>query len=88
MRNRLTKREHFEKYLQLSDNEKDGFKVAQNKLSVSVTPYFFNLIDPNNPNCPVRKQVIPSAEESISSNIELKDPVGEEDSMRCARYCS
>ena len=54
-------------FLKLSDNEIGGFDVAKNKLSVSVTPYFFNLIDPNNPNCPIRKQLIPSSFESISS---------------------
>ena len=81
MRNRLTRKEHFLKYLQLTDNEMGGFDIAINKLSVAVTPYFFNLIDPNNPNCPIRKQLIPSSLESITTNVELKDPVGEENAM-------
>jgi lysine 2,3-aminomutase len=81
MRNRLTRKEDFEKFLKLSDSEINGFDIAKNKLSVAVTPYFFNLIDPNNPNCPIRKQVIPSHLESNYSDIELNDPVGEEKNM-------
>jgi lysine 2,3-aminomutase len=81
MRNRLTKKEHFERFIQLTENENQGFDIAQNKLSVAVTPYFFNLIDPNNPNCPIRKQLLPSGLESVISKVEKKDPVGEENTM-------
>ncbi|MDH3957487.1 MAG: KamA family radical SAM protein, partial [Desulfobacteraceae bacterium] len=28
------------------------------------TPYFASLMDPNNPDCPIRKQVIPSMKET------------------------
>jgi lysine 2,3-aminomutase len=81
MRNRLTKKSDFLEYLQLTDSEIQGFNIAKSKLSVAVTPYFFNLIDPNNPNCPVRKQVLPSVFESNISINELNDPVGEEKYM-------
>jgi len=81
MRNRLTKKNDFLEYLQLTDSEIQGFNIAKSKLSVAVTPYFFNLIDPNNPNCPVRKQVLPTASESNTSIDELNDPVGEEKYM-------
>ena len=81
MRNRLTKKNDFLEYLQLTDSEIQGFNIAKSKLSVAVTPYFFNLIDPNNPNCPVRKQVLPTSSESNTSIDELNDPVGEEKYM-------
>ena len=81
MRNRLTNKDDFLKYLQLTESEIKGFDIAKNKLSVAVTPYFFNLIDPNNPNCPVRKQVLPTVYESNTSKDELNDPVGEESFM-------
>ena len=76
MRNRLTKKEQFEQFIQLTENEIKGFDIAQNKLSVAVTPYFFNLIDPNNPSCPIRKQLLPSGLESVISKTEKKDPTG------------
>ena len=81
MRNRLTRKVDFQRYLKLTDSEIHGFDIAKDKLSVAVTPYFFNLIDPNNPNCPVRRQLIPTGHESILSEDELNDPVGEEGTM-------
>ena len=81
MKNRLTKREHIEKLLSLSEEESKGFEIAAGKLLVSVTPHFFNLIDSVDPNCPIRKQVIPSFLESVTSPLESSDPVGEEGSM-------
>jgi len=81
MRNRLQKKSDFEKFIQLTDEEVEGFKIAENKLSVAVTPYFFNLIDRKHPDCPLRRQVMPSAMEALHSEDEMLDPVGEESSM-------
>ena len=81
MRNRLTKKSYFSKYIQLTNEESEGLDIAQTKLSVSVTPHFFNLIDIDNPNCPIRKQVIPTIHEGVVQNCENIDPVGEESSM-------
>tara|TARA_B100002019_G_scaffold203111_1_gene176116 strand:+ start:2209 stop:3336 length:1128 start_codon:yes stop_codon:yes gene_type:complete len=81
MRNRLTSQKDFERFLKLSDQEKKGFDIAKNKLSVAVTPYFFNLINIYDENCPIRRQVIPTSFESKFSSIELNDPVGEENDM-------
>ena len=51
---------HFDfQHMVLSKEEKDGLEYAKNRLSVSVTPYFFNLINLNDLNCPIRRQVIP-----------------------------
>ena len=81
MRNRLQKKGDFEKFIQLTDDEIEGFKIAENKLSVAVTPYFFNQIDRKHPDCPLRRQVMPSGMEALHSEDEMLDPVGEESSM-------
>ncbi len=81
MRNRLTTITDFEQRLNLTQEEISGFKAAVGKLSVSVTPYFFNLIDKTNPNCPIRRQVIPLGDESFVQPEEMIDPVGEEGTM-------
>ena len=78
MRNRITKQSDLDGILALSSNEIAGFSAALNRLSVGITPYFLNLVDPADPLCPIRRQVIPSIEESDVSDIERKDPVGEE----------
>jgi lysine 2,3-aminomutase len=81
LRNRITKKEQFEKYLKISDSESEGLCISNSKLLVSVTPHFFNLINPTDPNCPIRKQVIPSNLEGFVLPYEDPDPVGEEGSM-------
>ncbi len=81
LRNRLTTLPEFSKYIRLTEEEISGFSAAQDKLLVSVTPYFFNLINSKDPNCPIRRQVIPSGSESSVSSYELSDPVGEESTM-------
>lgn len=81
LKNRLTSVEHLEKHLQLTTEERLGCEYANKKLSLAITPYFFNLIDRENPECPIRKQVIPRGEEMHMAPEEMLDPVGEESSM-------
>ena len=86
MRNCLRSESDLKKFLDLTTDEKKGLSIAQTKLSFAVTPYFFNLIDPNDPNCPIRKQVIPTTDESTVDPSELIDPVGEEASMAAPEW--
>lgn len=81
LRNRLTSLEALEERMTLTDSERAGCESARTKLSLAITPYFFNLLDVNDADCPIRRQVIPRAEESIVHPEELLDPVGEEGSM-------
>ena len=81
MKHSIKSIEGFSKYIKLCDSEIKGLEFAKNRLSVSVTPYFLNLIDPVDPNCPIRRQVIPKESESVFVPEEVWDPVGEEKSM-------
>lgn len=47
-------------------------------LPISVTPYYLSLCDPYDPDCPIRKQCIPRAEEAVAVHGDLRDPLGEE----------
>ncbi len=78
LRNRISRQHEVEDIISLTPNEISGFHAAESKLSVGITPHFFNLIDPNNPNCPIRRQVLPTGAEARVSIVERKDPVGEE----------
>ena len=78
LRNRITSLEQLEQYLKLTPDERAGCLFAKDKLALAITPYFFNLIDPNDPNDPVRRQVVPHAGEMQTAPEELLDPVGEE----------
>ena len=46
MKHRIKTIDGFSKYLKLSKSEIEGLEFAKNRLSVAVTPYFLNLIDP------------------------------------------
>ncbi len=63
----------------LTPEERAGAILAgESKLAMAITPYFFNLIDPSDENCPVRRQVIPRLEETTTAPWEMLDPVGED----------
>ncbi|MEM6915124.1 MAG: KamA family radical SAM protein [Verrucomicrobiota bacterium] len=81
MRNRITSLEQLEQHLVLSEEERNGVILSGSKLAMSITPHFFNLIDRENPDCPIRRQVIPRVEETQISPHEMADPCGEDSAM-------
>ena len=79
MKHRITTVEQLERFLPtLTPEELAGAKLANHKLALGITPYFFNLIDPADENCPVRRQVVPRIEETNTAAWELSDPCGED----------
>ncbi|MFM1850450.1 MAG: L-lysine 2,3-aminomutase [Verrucomicrobiota bacterium] len=78
LKNRITTVEQLEQYLTLTPEEKAGSLFANQKLALAITPYFFNLIDRDDPDCPIRKQVIPRAGETQISAEEMLDSLGED----------
>jgi len=62
----------------LTPEEYAGAKLANHKLALAITPYFFNLIDPADENCPIRWQMIPRIEETQTAPWEMTDPCGED----------
>jgi lysine 2,3-aminomutase len=79
LKHRVTTLEQLERYLPtLTKEERAGAILARAKLAVAITPHFFNLIDPNDPNCPIRRQVVPRIEEGNTASWETDDPVGED----------
>lgn len=62
----------------LTPEERAGTVLADTKLALAITPYFFNLIDPADENCPIRRQVIPRIEETHTASWEMSDPCGED----------
>jgi len=62
----------------LTPEEHAGATLANHKLALAITPYFFNLIDPADENCPIRSQVIPRVQETHTAPWEMSDPCGED----------
>lgn len=81
LKNRITTLAQLEEHLALSDEERAGVLLSGDKLAMAVTPHFFNLIDPLDPECPIRRQVIPRIEETLDDPDEMADPCGEDAHM-------
>ena len=77
MSHRLNTVEEFEQILTLTESEKKALS-AQNLFRVEITPYFVSLIDPNDPNDPVRRQVIPTAGEIQPFTGMMEDSLAED----------
>lgn len=79
LKNRITSLEQLQRLMpSLSPEEHAGTLLANSKLALAITPYFFNLIDPADENCPIRWQVIPRIEETETASWEMSDPCGED----------
>ena len=81
LRNRVTTLAQLEEHLVLAEEERAGVLLSGNKLALAVTPHFFNLIHPTDPDCPIRRQVIPRIEETWDHQEEMADPCGEDSHM-------
>ena len=81
LRNRVTTLAQLEQHIMLTDEERAGVLLSGNKLAMAITPHYFNLIDPEDPECPIRRQVIPRIEETWEDPDEMADPCGEDSHM-------
>ncbi|MBJ7256269.1 MAG: KamA family radical SAM protein [Akkermansiaceae bacterium] len=81
LRNRVDSLADLELRINLTDEERAGVLLAGTKLAMAITPHFFNLIDRDDPDCPIRRQVIPRIEEGWNAPEEMADPCGEDSHM-------
>ncbi len=75
MHHRHLKIETLSKIIPLTAEERETYLQACRDSLVSVSPYFLSLVDLENPQCPVRLQIMPSADE-YNDTGEI-DPSGE-----------
>ncbi len=77
MSNRLNSVDELASVIDLTDSERKALE-SQGLFRVDITPYFASLIDPNDPHCPVRKQVIPTATELVPFQAMMEDSLAED----------
>ncbi len=75
--NRLNSVEDIEKVLTITQSERTALQT-QGLFRVDVTPYFISLIDPEDPNDPIRLQIIPRAEEMQAFTAMMEDSLAED----------
>lgn len=78
MRHRITDADGVAEVLPLSGFERRAVERALELFRIAVTPYYASLIDPDDPDCPIRMQSIPSAAETARGDFEIEDPLNEE----------
>ncbi len=76
-RHRITSVEQLARLIPLSKQEQTELKLVSCRYPFSITPYYLSLIDPANPDDPIRKQAIPSLQEIALSSKGLEDPLAE-----------
>jgi len=64
MQNQVNTLEKLEKYINVSDQEREAIETLITRWGIS--PYFASLMDKDDPNCPIRKQMIPSMKEQVN----------------------
>ncbi len=74
---RLNSVEELARVIHLTPEEIEGLS-APGRFRVDVTPYFASLIDPDDPACPIRRQVIPIGQELMPFTAEMADSLGED----------
>jgi lysine 2,3-aminomutase len=77
MTHRLRSVDDFARFIDLTPQERIGLSAPKG-FRVDVTPYFASLIDPHDPNCPIRRQVLPTSLELVPFDAELTDSLGED----------
>jgi len=78
MSNRITTHKGLIDSMSIPLEEADKIKLCLENFRMAITPYYFSLMDPQDPECPIRKQAIPSIQELSKSSCDLEDPLHEE----------
>jgi lysine 2,3-aminomutase len=78
VRNRIRNAKDLGRFLHLTDNERDAVERRTANLPIAVTPYYLSLLDPNDPEQPLRKTHVPVGGEFVQTLGEDPDPLGED----------
>ncbi len=76
-RNRITSVEQLAQFIPLSSKEQAELRLVTRLYPFSVTPYYLSLINPDDPDDPIRKQAVPSILEIAMGEMGMEDPLHE-----------
>jgi len=78
---RIKSMEQLEKVIEVDPGEREAFEKSNEMFHMGITPYYAALMDPKDPNCPIRLQSVPSMGELNISPEDIEDPLAEERDM-------
>jgi len=78
LRHRIRTLGEAERFLMLSDGEREAILRGGAMLPFAITPYYLALLDAGDPDQPLRRTVMPSPGEFVQTRGEADDPLGED----------
>ena len=78
VKNRITTVAQLKKVINLTDDEEKAMEESLAILRMAITPYYASLMDPDDPNCPIRKQAVPTPLELHRGEADMEDPLHED----------
>ena len=86
-RNRIRTLEQLDRLFSFGADERRMLREVLKEFRLGITPYYLSLIDPDDPDDPLRLQAVPSAEEFLLGDEGELDPLPRINSRRCPASC-
>lgn len=77
MRHRVDTLEALERVVRATDDERRAADETRSVFRWTITPYYASLMDPDDPACPIRRQVVPTMSELDADLVGVVDPLEE-----------
>ncbi len=77
MRHRVHDEATLREYVTPTDDELAAIEATRDIFRWNITPYYASLMDPDDPDCPVRRQVVPRMSEMAPDIVGVVDPLDE-----------
>ncbi len=77
-RNRIRSLEQLERFVRVTDEEREAIRRHEGPLPIGLTPYYMSLLDPEDASQPLRRTVVPTLSEFRVTAGEEDDPLGED----------
>lgn len=75
---RISNLEQLKQVINLTDEEERAIKDSEDLFRLGITPHYATLIDPDDPNDPMRLQAVPKYDELAWADYEMGDPLHED----------
>ena len=79
--NRVRTLEKLKEVINVTSEEEQAYEKSSALFNMAITPYYAAMMDPDNPNCPIRLQSVPNMGELTVLPEEMEDPLAEEQYM-------
>ncbi|MCF7933023.1 MAG: lysine 2,3-aminomutase [Acholeplasmataceae bacterium] len=79
VKHRINSVDDLKTYINLTPDEERAIGSVLSKFRMAITPYYLSMMDPDDPDCPIRQQAIPSIHEMHVAGSDMIDPLAEDE---------